>query len=396
MTGRVAQAAGVALLLAACSGGGDRAIAPTSTAPSVTPETPVQELIRLPVEVEPADELREGDTVVVRGTGFDAFTFVRQCVTPPPQTRITEDYCDGSTESVALVDGTGAAEGPFEVRATIDTAEFGEVDCRPGRERCSIALVDAFDPEVLGWAPIDFVESVLPPPDARITVDPVAGLVDGQMVTVTGLHFEKNENVGVSLCPVGDGLCWTVSPELTADADGGFTVEVPVWRLLDNGPGQFVDCAAAAGTCVLSAASYSGSAAEPVPLTFDAAGPMPIIPQTTATPADDLVDGQEVTVSGTGFLPGHGLLLQLCAIADDGTAERCLIDDNTGFDFIDVADDGTWTATLTVVRVVEFDVPVDCGERPGRCGVVAEPTSFASSVIQHAPITPAPALLTFA
>lgn len=91
----------------------------------------------------------------------------------------------------------------------------------------------------------------------------------------------------------------------------------------------------------------------------------------TAEPTTQLVDGQVVTLTGTGFLPGEQVGLVECVRQED--------DVNVGADGCDltllsyaIADDrGVVNATFAVRRLVStpHNGFVDCGESPERCSI---------------------------
>jgi hypothetical protein len=386
-------------------GGGDGDVASTGTTTgghtteATEPRPPTSELIRLPVDVAPDTKLRDGDTVTVSGSGFLAgeTVFVALCATPEPGGALDAARCDDSTENRTGADGSGAFETTFDVASTITTGD-GEVDCRRARGVCAIGVRSDGDRARTGWATLAFDESVLPPPEARITVEPSTGLVDGMTVTVTGRFFARNDDIELRQCPPDDtGLCWSVDGGgVTTDDDGAFEVGVPVWRLLDGDAGQPVDCAAIARACQLQGIGvHSGGQPPAAPLEFDPDGPLPAVPMVTLDPSGPITDGQEVLVSGAGFVPGQGVLVELCTLDESGLPDSCLISDVTGFEPVDVRADGTWSRPVTIPRNLGFDSGVDCRERAGACGVLADVVYFSNASIQHAPLTPAPAPLTF-
>lgn len=202
-----------------------------------------------------------------------------------------------------------------------------------------------------------------------VTVEPSTGLVDLDRVTVSvgGLTPGRVSAVGqcpgaaVSLeeCAVGDEAFDVTDPT------GARAASVVVATLLLTPTGE-VDCRVP-GACVVGVVD---DAFGDVPalvarasLTFDAdASPAPP-PAVTVTPDDGLVDGQTVTVTGTGLRRSSYAFVSQCAGPVD--APMCG-DDVDGY--VDVAPDGTFTTdhVVSVLLAGADGAVVDCRE-PGRC-----------------------------
>lgn len=89
----------------------------------------------------------------------------------------------------------------------------------------------------------------------------------------------------------------------------------------------------------------------------------------TMSPSTDLVDEQQVTVSGSGWRPGAQVAVLMC-LAADTTDAGC--DFGTAKDGR-VAEDGTFRLRYAVERVLDPKAyePTDCVEAPEGCAVVA-------------------------
>jgi acetyl esterase/lipase len=93
-----------------------------------------------------------------------------------------------------------------------------------------------------------------------------------------------------------------------------------------------------------------------------AAGPM-----LTVTPTEDLVDGQRVEVTGTGFVPGSMTTIYQC----ETTAVGLVDCDRSAARRVTVDDAGELSAELRLYAVIyDWDGPVDC-RAAQRCAVVA-------------------------
>ena len=96
-----------------------------------------------------------------------------------------------------------------------------------------------------------------------------------------------------------------------------------------------------------------------------------------ATPSTMLVDGQTVSVTGTGFVPGEAVGIVQCtaeAARVDRGGEAAGVDacDLTPYTALEADDLGGVTGTYAVQRTLttSWTGTIDCAERPGRCIVV--------------------------
>lgn len=96
------------------------------------------------------------------------------------------------------------------------------------------------------------------------------------------------------------------------------------------------------------------------------AGPAGAAPAITVTPDEDLVDFQEVTVSGSGYTPGATIGLVQC-LNDPGSQENC---DLSTLTYTSANSTGSFTAQFEVQRLLDVQgEEVDCA--PGACGIGA-------------------------
>jgi Neocarzinostatin family len=108
-----------------------------------------------------------------------------------------------------------------------------------------------------------------------LTVDPATDLVDEQVVTVSGSGFDRGFPVPIAMCVAGarsgDDCDFDVLRSADPDANGGFVATFPVRRYIDPGGGAIVDCAGAAGRCVLGAGRglFFDDELATAPLSFD-------------------------------------------------------------------------------------------------------------------------------
>ena len=150
---------------------------------------------------------------------------------------------------------------------------------------------------------------------AAITVVPSTDLVSGQTVDITGTGFASGD-LAVAQCraaPTGPESCDLRTVKfISPNAAGEVSTTLVVSRTLLVG-GAVVQCEDAVGTCTLIVTNIDSSGIDAsAPLGFNPDLPRPS-PQLIASPAVDLVDGQTVTVSGSGFRPGSTIVVRQCS-----------------------------------------------------------------------------------
>lgn len=201
---------------------------------------------------------------------------------------------------------------------------------------------------------------------------PSTGLVDGQSVSVTGSGLDPDTSVVVVQCTTAAApvsTCADRFPLATTDPAGELDVERVVHRLLYFGF-TTVDCATP-GTCEIRAVASGGVVAATAPIAFDASVPPPPQPAIAVDPAAGLVDGQVVTVHGSGLAPEDdspdtppgGLFLVECAAGAQST-DDCDLPGS----FVPVRSNaaGTLTVPFTVHRsIATTQGDVDCTTAPG-------------------------------
>ncbi|MGH9113417.1 MAG: neocarzinostatin apoprotein domain-containing protein, partial [Acidimicrobiales bacterium] len=168
--------------------------------------------------------------------------------------------------------------------------------------------------------------------------------------------------------------------------DGSFEFAFQVSTLIDTGSHGVVDCRQP-GSCVLATTqdySLSPERSAVAPLAFDPDAE-PIVPTLTVTPDADLVDGQTVSVTGSGFRPDHWVGLLLCS--SDPSYENCQYTDG----FAEIGPDGTFTTELTAYALIATDAgDVDCRTSAEPCLLVAAGGSLTSPRAGRAPLHFAP------
>jgi hypothetical protein len=351
------------------------------------------------VTVDPATGLADGQPVTVTGSGFSSHASVgtAQCSAAVGSSHDTTD-CDLSTSRTGSADAGGNASFGLRVKRVISTAN-GEVDCLTAANPCVIGMGDLSDlVGTSGGMAIAFDPNAPPLPPPSVSVSPNADLVDRQQVAVFASGFIPEEGVEVEQCVAG-ALDRCVPNQFgggygQADPTGSVAIGITVRRalLVD---GQRVDCAAAAGTCVVTAHANGGPVGS-APLDFDGSTPLPPPPSVTITPSTGLADRQIVTVTGSGFPSNEVLFAAECEKGSSLYNGAC---SSSVYRQAETGADGRFTTTVRVRATLDSYDPntgqprtVNCVADPGTCivSVVAnsDATATASAPLVFDPAAP--------
>jgi hypothetical protein len=201
-----------------------------------------------------------------------------------------------------------------------------------------------------------------------VVADPAFDLSEGDQVTLYGKGFQPGELVGAVHCSseadtasAGVGACDLGTPESTfantvsgnARFDGSVVIVVPVRRFITTPELGPVDCASAAERCLLAigaAEDYDRSGG-----TYIDFADAPPFPEATSAidPPGPYTAGQEVTIQGSGLVPGRQYQVEQCA----GT-EHC-----ASLSMGRASAEGVYAATVAIGAAVEVDGAVrECGD----------------------------------
>jgi acetyl esterase/lipase len=204
-------------------------------------------------------------------------------------------------------------------------------------------------------------------------IDPAVDLNDTQRVTLTASGFSPGGYIVVAQCPSAATTfeaCGNYSyPDSETDSNGGVTLEIVLDAILRVGSTE-TDCRTA-DTCVLAVAENGGgdvSAAVRVPLAFDPDAPLAPPPELALQPAGAFVDGQRVTLTGTGFVREQAVSVIQCA-GTPTDLEDCAGDSG---EFFWAEPDGSFAGGFTLYAVIHTPRAglVDC-RVPDACVLVA-------------------------
>jgi hypothetical protein len=237
--------------------------------------------------------------------------------------------------------------------------------------------------EVTG-APIDRAEAQTLPP--TIAVAPFSDLVHRQEVRVAGFGFVPHAQLAISQCKAGvtnEYECdFSTSKFFQANQHGAFKRRIEVRRIMRTGGGETIDCAAAAGACVIGGGAYpSLSTGDTFPIHFDPDAPLPS-PTVSVTPDANLLHKQEVAVEGSDFTPNATIAVQQCKTGEQDAYE-------CGFGFnhtiANTDGDGSFSTTFVVARKFNGEGgAVDCAASAGACSVVASNIDDQIDEAEHA------------
>jgi hypothetical protein len=242
--------------------------------------------------------------------------------------------------------------------------------------------------------------------DPVVTVTPSTDLVDGDVVHVTVTGALPFSEMFVGLCAAGDQSLTrcdgSVGTARTTDSTGGQALDLNVEAVFQVSTGsgtEDVDCRVAPGCQVLLYTMRTDSSFAPIgiPLGFRPDGPLLPPPTLVTTPASDLVDGQRIQVTGTGFVPQTAVALAECRVpvTSDADCEQPTV-------FASVAADGTVSTPFDLVAIVRplrepaFDCRTTACALVGTRGLLGSDPRRTASVpldfASDAPLAPPPTL----
>jgi hypothetical protein len=144
------------------------------------------------VTVTPSADLVDGQVVTVTGAGFNtnAQIYVGACAV------VTTDpfQCDTANTSSVVADGNGAFTTTFSAARYVRHPDGHYVDCSTAS--CTIGATDL---SVTASVAVTFVGG--PPPTPTAAVTPSSGLVDGQVIQVSGAGFPAGTIYQYGQCP---------------------------------------------------------------------------------------------------------------------------------------------------------------------------------------------------
>jgi hypothetical protein len=312
---------------------------------------------------DPSTGLLDGQSISVSGSGLAAKNddLLAECVTGATS---PVESCDVETVKTVKTGASGSFTTSYTAVRMIEVGgSSSTVDCATA-DACILVVIDG-NLSILAGTPISFADVVVVPP--TVTAVPDSGLLDGQKITVSGTNWSPGALIALGECPVNGSVCGFITSGkrgITVGSAGTFSGSFTVSRFIEGEDGV-LDCAQPS-TCLLEAVNAGDpDQTATTPITF--ADVVVVPPVLTATPSADLVDGQNITVTGTGFAHHDIIELVECAagVADDA---ECGGLDGEG-NVVEAKTDsrGRLTATtFNVARVLTLgNATVDCAVAPG-------------------------------
>ena len=319
------------------------------------------------VTVTPSTNLPYRAQVAVHGTGFvpGEFVFADFCA------ETTQSGGCGFSSGQGVADASGAVDFALNVKRRVYTGDVNPVDCIDVGTACSVSVQGQRQYE-RAQVPVTFDPNSPIPPPPTVTITPDHDLGYRQTVTLAGSGFTPG-TIPVEQCgqaSSGGGGSFDICGGFTqveADANGAISGAAEVRRVLTEGPGVSVDCATSAQPCTLRIGFGDPDESATVPLAFDPNTQPSPPPMVTVSPSIHLHDGQEVTVSGTGFTPGALLGMAPCKGDVTEIADACDIGRAT----VVTADaSGAFSTTRTAAGLIgTAQGPVDCTAAPDTCSI---------------------------
>jgi acetyl esterase/lipase len=327
------------------------------------------------IVLDTATDLVDAQRVTLTGSGYRPGEWVAAMQCPTAAT--TADACGNFTGLNDLIGTNGTFTLGVVLDAIVRSPE-GTFDCRAADACVLVAGTDVFGAFAFATRfPLEFDPDAPLAPPPQLTIEPSTDLVDGQLITVRGTGFVRERFAQIFEC--------TGAPESVDDCDewsrqfvdvddsGTFETQYRLLAVIERLGNGTVDCRPTA--CVLGAATTFDDLAT-VTLPFDPDAPLAPPPTVVVTPDDDLVDGQVVTVEGSGFQPNAYVRAAQCG--PDPTSEADCVA-NT-IQYVPTDAHGAFTASLTVLAAISTQTgAVDCRTSTAPCLVVATAGSLTSS-----------------
>ncbi len=351
------------------------------------PDPPAADGVAVTLDIPAGTLLVDGQRlgVTISGIPDTDYVLLRQCV---DGTEPTFQRCLYEDSSYEVVDGTVHATMRLDALLSVggfDGLPPRQADCRTAP--CSVLVEYAAAGGTLSSLatplPFDPDGPLAPPPTATVT--PAGPYAHGQSVTVRADGLVWAASATVVQCaagPVDPSHCDQGTERYVYLEDGDAAeLTMRVLAVIDTTSGP-VDCREV-GACelvVVSASSLDPARTARVPLLFDPATEV-VPPVLVVTPAEDLVHGQTITATGSGFTDDF-LQFSQCAAVGDGP-ETCIWLPG----FAEPSPTGTFTAEVRVSAFVPTPAgEVDCRDPDAPCVLVASSSRPDSSRAGRAPL----------
>ena len=317
------------------------------------------------LSASPSTDLVDGQDVTVSGAGFTDMVLIALC--PVGLTDAEAEDCAWAQELVlGQPDEAGSFSLTFRISALVAESGSGTfTDCRSAMcELVGLEWQDDGGPVVRARVPMAFdpVAPLIPAP--VVSVNPDSDLFDGQTVSVGGAGFDPEEPFTVQLC-AADGTetgCRSLGSGVTS-ASGDLITHVKLRATVASYETEEarIDCRSASAVCQVQVYADAWRQPDPVTVDFDPAAPLLPLPLLSAHPPPDVVDGQVVHLSGSGFDPGSWVVITQCGPTDLDGNRTCRSNHTSASpDPIGAIESDLAVRTIIKPWADSGDEPVDC------------------------------------
>lgn len=221
----------------------------TQPGATVTPDTDPQSVM-----VTPNTDLVDGQEVTVKGAGYGPSSSlgVIQCKAP------AEGFNDCSSQTAHSFSANGS--GGFEIQRNVSRIlEFGngeEHDCAIP-DSCFLVSVYVHGFQGRAAAPLQFRS------EPAVSAWPDTNLTDEQEIQIKGYGYGPGSSLGAVQCPTGatsiDRCDGRTAASFSADADGNYTRQMTVYKVIEDAHGVETDCSVL-DSCVVASVYVHGFA----------------------------------------------------------------------------------------------------------------------------------------
>jgi len=314
------------------------------------------------VSAFPSANLLDGQTISVSGAGFDQNVQVgtAECLigaTGPGQ-------CDLTGVSFVTTDTSGSFTIAFNVTRFINVG--GAItDCGVPNS-CVIGTEETATPALSATVGLSFQGVPVVPP--VVHVDPSTNLTDHQLVHLEGTGFTPRSSIATVECLSGSTAVSDCDLStiliVNADPSGNFDGTYQVAKFITVN-GSTIDCGGPAG-CAVGAGNVDIYVQRSLaPISF--ANPPMSKPVVIVSPSTNLLDGQMVSVTGSGFSPDATVRVSECRPPVTASSDCAVQSDQ-----LTSADaSGSISMLYKVARFIQVaSATVDCGAA-GACELKA-------------------------
>lgn len=237
--------------------------------------------VGLPVKVEPATGLTDGQTVTVTGTGFPPGEQVGVVMCTREAGREHGGRGADACNLTRSVQGTSDSDGVVVVEFAVERLlllDGQEVDCASESDRCLVGMGLIRDYDQSGGAVVAFDSGAPLPEPPTASLARVDGLVDGDEVELRVTGLLPGSDLGYEICDLVRDRCggFGFPVGVVAGSDGTLQAPIRLWRTMgayrsSTGGSANLDCALERCVLDLHGQASGGRSIPPIEIRFDPA-----------------------------------------------------------------------------------------------------------------------------